>query len=152
MLIVFWGIHEIAHYCWLLKDSTLDLSLFVKKCFIHSLRKRSQIPQNSQTLDFDSYKQCKGSRGKGDRSEIRCFPIQMHAAATAYSEYCAIQLFPFGWLKTQLERREHNGEDELYVVVDEILIGLSIEMIETVFVDWMNRLQRLIAGNGDCVS
>jgi hypothetical protein len=61
-------------------------------------------------------------------------------------------IFLFGWLKTQLERREHNGEDELYEVVDEILTGLSIEMIETVCVDWMNRLQRLIDGNGDYVS
>jgi hypothetical protein len=60
--------------------------------------------------------------------------------------------FLFGWLKIQLERREYNGEDELYEVVDEILRGLSIEMIETVFVDWMNQLQRLIDGNGDHVS
>jgi hypothetical protein len=60
--------------------------------------------------------------------------------------------FLFGWLKTQLERREYNGEDELYEVVDNFLPGLSIEMIETVFVDWINRLQRLIDGNGDYVS
>jgi hypothetical protein len=40
--------------------------------------------------------------------------------------------FLFGWLKTQLERREYIGEDELYEVVYEILAGLSIEMIETV--------------------
>jgi hypothetical protein len=46
--------------------------------------------------------------------------------------------FLFGWLKTQLERRGYNGDDELYEVVDEILTGLSIEMIETVFVNWMN--------------
>jgi hypothetical protein len=58
----------------------------------------------------------------------------------------------FGWLKTQLERREYNGEDELHEVVDEILTGLSIETIETVFVDWMNRFQREINGNGDYVS
>jgi hypothetical protein len=37
-------------------------------------------------------------------------------------------------------------------VVDEILTGLLIEMIETVFVNWMNRLQRLIDGNGGYVS
>jgi hypothetical protein len=54
--------------------------------------------------------------------------------------------------ENQLERREYNGEDELYEVVDEILTGLSIQMIETFFVDWMNRLQRLIDGNGDSVS
>jgi hypothetical protein len=28
MLIVFWGIHVIAHYCWLPKDSTLDSPFF----------------------------------------------------------------------------------------------------------------------------
>jgi hypothetical protein len=55
-------------------------------------------------------------------------------------------------LKTQPERREYNGEDELYEVVDEIVRGFSIKMIETVFVDWMNRLQGLIDGNGDYVS
>jgi hypothetical protein len=60
--------------------------------------------------------------------------------------------FLFGWRKTQFERREHSGEDELYEVVDEILTDLSIEIIETVFVDWMNRLQGLIDGNGDHVS
>jgi hypothetical protein len=58
----------------------------------------------------------------------------------------------FGWLKAQLERREYNGGDELYKVVDEMLTGLSIKTIETVFVDWMNRFQRLIDGNGDDVS
>jgi hypothetical protein len=40
-----------------------------------------------------------------------------------------------------------NGEDELSEVMDEILICLSIEII-----DWMNRLQRLIDGNGNYVS
>jgi hypothetical protein len=36
--------------------------------------------------------------------------------------------------------------------MDEILTGVSIEMIETVFVDWMNQPQRLIGGNCDYVS
>jgi hypothetical protein len=61
----------------------------------------------------------------------------------------------FGWLKTQLEPRECNGEDELYEALYEILISLSIEMIEMiemVFADWINRLQRLIKGNGDYIS
>jgi hypothetical protein len=60
--------------------------------------------------------------------------------------------FLFCWLKTQLERREYNKEDELYKGVDEISTGLSIEMIEKIFVNSMNRLQRLIDGNGDYVS
>jgi hypothetical protein len=61
-------------------------------------------------------------------------------------------IFLIGWLKTQLEWRKYNGEDELSEVVDEILTSLSIEMIETVFVDWINRLQSLIDGNSDYVS
>jgi hypothetical protein len=36
--------------------------------------------------------------------------------------------------------------------VDEILTGLSIEMIEMAFVDWMNRFRRLTDGNGDYLS
>jgi hypothetical protein len=66
-----------------------------------------------QTLDFDSYRQCKDSHGKGDPREIGCFPIQMPAAATLYPGYCTIRLFLFGWPKIQLDRREYNGEDEL---------------------------------------
>jgi hypothetical protein len=63
--------------------------------------------------------------------------------------------FLFGRLKIQLERRKYYGEDELYKsyeVVDEILTGLSIEMIEMVFGDWINRSQRLIDGNGNDIS
>jgi hypothetical protein len=30
-LIVFWGIHGIAHYCWLPRDSTLDSPFFCKE-------------------------------------------------------------------------------------------------------------------------
>jgi hypothetical protein len=33
MLIVFWGIHRIAHYCWHPKDSTLDSSFFYEEVF-----------------------------------------------------------------------------------------------------------------------
>jgi hypothetical protein len=110
------------------------------KYLVPSLRKCSKIPKNSQTLDFDLYGQCKGSHGKGSRREIRCFPIQTHAAATISPGYCTIRLFLFGWLKTQLEWREYNREYELYEVVDETLTGFSIEMIEMVFVDCTNRL------------
>jgi hypothetical protein len=66
-----------------------------------------------------------------------------------YPGHCTVQLFLFRRLKIQLERRGYNGEDE---VVDEILTGLSIEMIEMVFVDWMNQFQHIIDGNGDCAS
>jgi hypothetical protein len=60
--------------------------------------------------------------------------------------------FLFGWLKTQLERREYNGKDELYEGADEVLTSLSVEMIEKIFVNWTLRVQHLIDGNGDYVS
>jgi hypothetical protein len=31
MLTIFWGIHGIAHYCWLPKDSTLDSPFFCEE-------------------------------------------------------------------------------------------------------------------------
>jgi hypothetical protein len=60
--------------------------------------------------------------------------------------------FLFGWLKTQLERREYNGDDESYEIVDKILTGPSIEIIKMVFVDCMNRLRSLIDANDHYVS
>jgi hypothetical protein len=86
-------------------------------------------------MDFDSYGQCKDSHGKGNPREIGCFPIQMYAAATVEPRYCIIRLFLFGWMKTQVGRREYNRDDGLYEVMNEILIDLSIKMIETVFAD-----------------
>jgi hypothetical protein len=42
----------------------------------------AKFQANPQTLDFESYRRRKVSRGKGDPRVIECFPIQMHAAAT----------------------------------------------------------------------
>jgi hypothetical protein len=80
------------------------------------------------------------------------FPDSNARCSHRMAGYCTIRLFLFGWVKIQLERREYSGEDELCEVVNEILAGLSIEMIETAFVDWINRLQCLIDENGDSVS
>jgi hypothetical protein len=155
MLIVLWGIDGIAHYCRFPKDSTLD-SLFFCEEVLRPLAQQMQTnSKNEQTLNFDSDGQCKGSHSKGNPREIGYLPIQRHAAATVSREYCTIRLFIFGWVKTQLERREYNGEDEsyeLYELVEEILTDLSIKMIERVLIDWMNRFQRLIDGNGDYAS
>jgi hypothetical protein len=82
-----------------------------------------------------------------DISRFKCMPQPPYSPNIAPSDFSLS-----GWLKTQLEWREYNGEDELYEVVDEILTSLWIKMIETVFVDWMNRLQRLIDADGDYVS
>jgi hypothetical protein len=83
---------------------------------------------------------------------MRCFPIQIYAGATINPGYCTVRLFLFGWLKRQLEWSEYNGENGLYETVNGILTGLLIEMIETVFINWVNRFQRLIDENGGYVS
>jgi hypothetical protein len=82
MLVVFWEIHGIAHCCWLPKDNTLASPFFCEKVFSPLAQKMQQNSKNSQTLDFDSYGQCKGSHGKGNPRELGCFSIQTHAAAT----------------------------------------------------------------------
>jgi hypothetical protein len=83
MLIVFWGIHRIEHDCRLPKDSRFDSSFFYKEVSSPPAQKIQPNAKSSQTIDFDSYGQCKGSHGKGNLREIGCFPIQTHAAATA---------------------------------------------------------------------
>jgi hypothetical protein len=81
-LLAFWGIHGIAHYCWLAKQSTLDSPFFCEEVLSPLAQKIQPNSKTSQTPDFDSYGQCKGSHSKGNPREIGCFPIQMHATAT----------------------------------------------------------------------
>jgi hypothetical protein len=66
-------------------------------------QKKQPNSKNWQTLDFDSYGQCKASHSKGNPKEIGSFPIQTHAAATVTPGDCTIRLLLFGWPKTQLE-------------------------------------------------
>jgi histone-lysine N-methyltransferase SETMAR len=47
MLIVFWGIHGIAHYCWLPKESTFDSPFFWKEVLIFLAPKMQ--PNSKQT-------------------------------------------------------------------------------------------------------
>jgi hypothetical protein len=124
----------------------------VKKWLVHSLRKCIQNPKNGKPLtlihmDNARVHTARETQEKLDISRFKCTPQPPYSPDIALSD-----CFLFGWLKIQLERRGHNGEDELSEVVDEILTARSVEMTETVFVDWMNRLQRLIDGNGDYVS
>jgi hypothetical protein len=101
MLIVFWGIHGIANYCWFLKDDTLDSSFSSEEVLSPLAQKYSQIPKNSQTLDFDSYGQCNGSHGTSSTREIGCFSIQIHPAATVEPEYCTIRILSFRLAENQ---------------------------------------------------
>jgi hypothetical protein len=147
MLTVFWGIDGTAHHCWFPKDSTLDSPFFCEEVlsqFAQKMRPNSRTTRKPLTLihiDNARVYTARATQEKLDVSRFKRTPQPPHSPDIAPSE-----LFLSGWLKTQLERRECKGEDELYEVVDEILKGLSIEMIETVFVDWMNRFQRLING------
>jgi hypothetical protein len=87
------------------------------------------------------------TQDKLDVSRFKRIPQPLYSQDIASSNF-----FPFGWLTTQFQQREYDGEDELYEVVDEILADLSTEMIETVFGDWMDRLKCVIDGNSDYVS
>jgi hypothetical protein len=82
MLIVCWRIHGIVHYCWLPKNSTLDSPFFYEEVLGSLAQKMQPNSKSSQTFDFDSHGQWKGSPGKGKPKEIECFPIQTHTAAT----------------------------------------------------------------------
>jgi hypothetical protein len=50
MLIVFWGIHEIAHSCRPPKESTLDLPFFCEEALSPFAQKSSQIPKTRKPL------------------------------------------------------------------------------------------------------
>jgi hypothetical protein len=85
-----------------------------------------------------------GFTRQGQPKKIGCFPFKC-TPQPRYSPDIAPSDFSF-------RLAEYSMEDELYEGVDKILTGFSIQMIETVFVDWMNRLRRLIDGNGGYVS
>jgi hypothetical protein len=83
MLIIFWGIHGITHDCWLPKERTLDSPFFCEEMLSPLAQKMEPNSKNSQTLDFDSYGQCKCLHGKANPRKMGCFPIHMRAAVTA---------------------------------------------------------------------
>jgi hypothetical protein len=150
ILIAFWGIHGIVTIAGSQKIAHSIHHSFMKKCSVHSLRTCSQIPKQTRKpftlihMDNTRVHIARTTQEKLDGSRVK------RMLQPPYSPDIAPSYF-FGWLKTQLERREYHGE-ELFEVLDETLTGLSIEMVETVFVDWTNRLQRLIDGNGDYIS
>jgi hypothetical protein len=153
MLIVFWEIHGIADYCWLPKNRRLDSPFCCEEVLSPLAQKMQPNYKNTRrslTLIHTNNARVHTARATQERLDVSRFNRTQQPPYIP--DIAASDFFLFGWLKTQLERREYNGEDELYKVVDEILTGLSFEMIEMVFVDWMNRLQRLIDGNGNYFS
>jgi histone-lysine N-methyltransferase SETMAR len=153
MLIVFWGIRGITHYCWLPEDSTSDSSFSCEEVpgpiaeKLHANSSKTRKPFTSIHMDNARVHTAHVTQQKLEVSGLKRAPQPPYSPDIAPSDF-----FLFAWLKTELERREYEGEDELYEVVDEILAGLSIEMIEAVFGKWMDRLERVITGNGDYIS
>jgi hypothetical protein len=47
---------------------------------------------------------------------------------------------------------EYYREDELYEGMDELLTGISVKMIGTVFGAWINRPHHVIGGNGEYIA
>jgi hypothetical protein len=123
------------------------------KCLVHSFRKYSQIPKPRKPLalihmDNARVHTARAAQEKLNVSRFKHMPQPPYSPDIAPSDF----FFSVGW-KPSL--KGENGEDELYELyelLNGILTDLSIEMIETIFLDWMNRLQRLIDGNGDYVS
>jgi hypothetical protein len=75
----------------------------------------------------------RANKEKLDVFRFKCTPQSPYSPDITSSDF----FFSVG-RKPSLNRGNIMGKDELYEVMDEILTGLSIEMIETVFVDWMN--------------
>jgi hypothetical protein len=143
MLTVFWGIHGIAHYYWLQKDNILDSPFICEEILAPLVQKMQQNSKKLANPRFIWIMQRFTRKGQPKRNWM--FPDSNARQGQRLARILHCPTF-FGWLKSQLERREYHGEDELYElyelyeVVDGILTRLSIGMIETVFVDWMNRL------------
>jgi hypothetical protein len=151
MLIVFWGIHRIAHYCWPSKENTFDSPLFGEER-LSALAQKMQ-PNSKKTRrplalihrDNAMVHTTRATQGKLDISRFKYTPRLSYSPDIAPSEF-----FFSVSRKPSLDEENIMGKKN-YEVGDEILICLSIEMIKMVFVDWMNRLQRLIDGNGDYI-
>jgi hypothetical protein len=50
MLIVFWGIHGMAHYCWIPRDSTLDSPFFCEEALRPLAQKMQPNSKSSANL------------------------------------------------------------------------------------------------------
>jgi hypothetical protein len=50
MLMVFWGVHGIAHYCWLPKDCTLDSPFFCEEVLSPLAQKMRPNSKNRKPL------------------------------------------------------------------------------------------------------
>jgi hypothetical protein len=119
------------------KDSTLDSPFFYEEVLnASSIRsenaakfRKTRKPLTLIHMDNTRVHTARATQEKSDVSDSNA--RRNHRIARMLHH----PTFLFNWLKTALERKEFNGEDELHEVVDEILTSLSIEMIETVFVD-----------------
>jgi len=152
MLIVFWGISGIVHRCWLPKGERLNAEFVLNNVLqpISDLLQSDAADQKPFTLlHMDNARPHTAvlifERLRSLR--LRRAPQPPYSPDLAPSDF-----FLFGWLKGKLAKRKYRTEDELFEAVDEILGTLTVEKIQEVFQNWIERLDQVIATNGDYVS
>jgi hypothetical protein len=93
MLIVFWGIHGIAHYRWLSKESMLDLPFFCEeelRPFAQKMQpnsKRSRKPLTLIHMDNARVHTARAIQEKLDVFRFKCTPQPPHSPDIARSDF-----------------------------------------------------------------
>jgi transposase len=77
--------------------------------------KQTRKPLTLIRIDNARVHTARETQEKVDVPRFKRTPQPSYSPDIAPSDFCL-----FGWLKTQFERREYNGEDKLYEVMDEI--------------------------------
>jgi hypothetical protein len=112
MLIVFWGIRGITHYCWLPEDSTLDSSFLCEEV-LSPIAEKLQVSLSKTRKPFTLIHMDNArvhiAHVTQQKLEVSRFERALqppHSPDIAPSDF-----FLFGWLKAERERREYEGED-----------------------------------------
>ena len=66
-------------------------------------------------------------------------------------DLAASDFYLFGKVKNELKGSEFDSEDELFEAIVQILYGISREELESVMIEWENRLKTCIANGGNYV-
>jgi histone-lysine N-methyltransferase SETMAR len=92
-LIVFWGIHGIAHYCWLRKDNAFDLPFFseeVPSRLVQKMQPKSKKTRKPLTfihMDNARVHMARETQGKLDASRFKCTPQPPYSPDIAPSDF-----------------------------------------------------------------
>jgi hypothetical protein len=93
MMIVFWGIHGIAHYCWLPKDSTLDSPFFCREVLSPLVQKtqpnskQARKPLTLIHMDIARVHTARATQEKLDVSRFKCRPQSPYSPDIAPSNF-----------------------------------------------------------------